>query len=548
MTLRCLANTCVVSLLLLLAALLANPVHAAEPPPTLSLSFPQCPEGDVSDSGCLLRLSLSGPSKTSVSGNLSLDVPEGMTRPATPGEDFVPLDNLHWNIPAGNLHIDIPVTFHGDRRHEDDESLRARVDELSGATFALYDFSYVTLLNDDDPPPLNIGKVLCDEGNSGITLCEVAISLQGESEAGFQGNFTFYGDGEQPATVGIDVLEIDSIPGEVDPKRRKAATLNGGWQIEAGANATTIPLQIVGDTADEGPESLLLVLFTQNSGVGRRSQGSAMITIMDDDVGGAGLWAGDASVLEADSGEETTMRFEVALSPPSDSEVRVAWTTSATADASAAIDFINDSGVLVFAAGETRKFVDVTVIGDDEAEPDETFALRLGLPVGAVIRRQQGIGTIRNDEPSPGRLRLLHSTSIRADESADEVPVLMERIDGDSGEVGIAYATVDGSATGFLDSNDWAGKSGTTSKGGGFDYESASGTLVWGAGQSHIEDITLNLLDDNELEPDEDFYLIIDAPTGGATLGEPNQVRIEIVDNDTQIFSGGFEASSDVAD
>ncbi|MEZ5465648.1 MAG: Calx-beta domain-containing protein [Lysobacteraceae bacterium] len=536
-------------LLALIASAMSCPTNAGDELPALSLSFPQCPEGNSGDNNCPLRLSLSHSSKEAVSGRLSLDVPPGMLSPATPGQDFAALSDLAWSIPPDQTQLDIPVTVRGDLRHEPDESLRARVTELTGARFATHDFAYITLLNDDQPPPLNISHVLCAEGDSGITPCEIKLALQGESEAGFGGNYTFYGDGQQPATVGVDIQRIEDVPGEIDPRRHKATLRNGSWRIEPGANGTTIPLGIIGDSEREGAETLRLALFTQYAGIGRRSQTCAMLTIMDDDGDEPGLWAGDASVLEPDSGEQATLRFEVVLSPAASNEVRVAWATAANAEASVNVDFEFDSGVLVFAAGETRKHVDVTVLGDDTVEIDERFALRLGLPVGATIQRQLGIGTIRNDEPSPGRLRLLHSASIRADESIDEVPVLIERIDGDSGEASVSYATVDGSAVGFLDSSDRARKSGAASKGGaGFDYETDSGLVAWNDGQSHIEDITLNVLDDIEVELDEDFYLIIDAPTGGATLGDPDQVRIRIIDDDLQIFDAGFEADGNVVD
>jgi Ca2+-binding RTX toxin-like protein len=61
--------------------------------------------------------------------------------------------------------------------------------------------------------------------------------------------------------------------------------------------------------------------------------------------------------------------------------------------------------MLHFAAGQSTAQVTVQVIGDTTVEPDETFFVKLSLPLRAVLGDAQGLGTIANDDaagPPPG--------------------------------------------------------------------------------------------------------------------------------------------------
>ena len=73
----------------------------------------------------------------------------------------------------------------------------------------------------------------------------------------------------------------------------------------------------------------------------------------------------------------------------------------ATADGTARAsdrDYVAKAGTLVFAPGQTRKTVTVTVMGDGRREADETLLLNLSAPTHATLRDAQGLGTILNDD------------------------------------------------------------------------------------------------------------------------------------------------------
>ena len=102
----------------------------------------------------------------------------------------------------------------------------------------------------------------------------------------------------------------------------------------------------------------------------------------------------DVTVVEA----ATTATFTISMSAPSAGTVSV---KAATADgtAFAGSDYTAMALTTVsFAAGQTTKTVSVAVTGDLVAESNETFALKLSSPVGAVVADAQGLGTIINDD------------------------------------------------------------------------------------------------------------------------------------------------------
>lgn len=113
----------------------------------------------------------------------------------------------------------------------------------------------------------------------------------------------------------------------------------------------------------------------------------------------------DAAIIESDSGQ-TALVFTVSLSKAGSKEVSVKYgTANGTATASDG-DFVGKSGTLKFAPGETTKTITVMVNGDSRWESDEHFFVNLSGAKNAKIADAQGIGTISNDDVSPGDVPL----------------------------------------------------------------------------------------------------------------------------------------------
>ena len=110
------------------------------------------------------------------------------------------------------------------------------------------------------------------------------------------------------------------------------------------------------------------------------------------------------SVADAAAAEGGTLAFTVTLTPVASGEVTVDW---ATADgpspngATAGSDYTAASGTLTFAAGETRKTVEVAVTADDAEETPETLTLTLSNPSGARLGDGEATGTVSDPGAAP---------------------------------------------------------------------------------------------------------------------------------------------------
>jgi ELWxxDGT repeat protein len=108
-----------------------------------------------------------------------------------------------------------------------------------------------------------------------------------------------------------------------------------------------------------------------------------------------------ASRVEGGKGA-TPFTFQVTRSGNSSGLASVRWAVSATGSSPAtASDFGSGSlpsGIVSFAAGQTRQTITVTVAGDLSKEGDETFRVGLSGATGATITTATANGTILNDD------------------------------------------------------------------------------------------------------------------------------------------------------
>ena len=91
--------------------------------------------------------------------------------------------------------------------------------------------------------------------------------------------------------------------------------------------------------------------------------------------------------------EGGTARFTLTLGRPSTLPVSVGWATVGQT-ATAGADFTAGRGVAEFSPGETAATVDVPVTADTAAERDETFRLRLSVPVNTWLAAGSAVATI----------------------------------------------------------------------------------------------------------------------------------------------------------
>src|SRR5262249_37325489 len=134
---------------------------------------------------------------------------------------------------------------------------------------------------------------------------------------------------------------------------------------------------------------------------------------------------------------------------------------------------------------------------------DETFRVVLSNPVGATLGQAEAVVTIHDDDAMP-------SLSI-SDASVTE---------GNSGTTPVQLTVTLSAASGRAVTFSWATADGTAKA--VSDYQAASSTVTIPAG-SLTAPITVNVLGDTIVEPDETFQVVLSNPTG-ASIGRGQAV------------------------
>ncbi len=190
----------------------------------------------------------------------------------------------------------------------------------------------------------------------------------------------------------------------------------------------------------------------------------------------------DAAVVEGDS-DFTSVVFTVTLTPTSTQPITVAYAVVGDT-ATAGVDFDAGEGTVTFAPDQSIQFITVTVHGDTDDEPDETFFVDLAESPMADLVDAQAVGTIIDDDGLP-------SLTI-SDQSVDE---------GNSGSIEAVFEVALSPVSGQTVSVDYRTKDGTAVSGG--DYAAISGTLSFDPGESAKSiTVTVNgdLIDEGESE------------------------------------------------
>ena len=117
-------------------------------------------------------------------------------------------------------------------------------------------------------------------------------------------------------------------------------------------------------------------------------------------------WTREPTQEQWDRGTRFPLLFDVTvpwpnvLRPRGDGTATVQYETR-NGTAVAGSDYVAKRGTLTFAAGETRKTVEVEVMADRHDEGEETMTLVLSNATGATIVQAEAVGTIRNNGPIP---------------------------------------------------------------------------------------------------------------------------------------------------
>ncbi|MCB1627479.1 MAG: DUF11 domain-containing protein, partial [Xanthomonadales bacterium] len=230
-----------------------------------------------------------------------------------------------------------------------------------------------------------------DDDTAGITV--TPTSGLTTTEAGGTDSFTVVLDTEPTADVSIGISSSDA--GEGTPDVTTLTFTAGNWDTPQTVTVTGADDAVV--DGDQGYTIVTAAAVSADAVYSGLNGSDVAVTNSDDDT--AGLQIDDVSVVEG-TGGNTTATFSVSLDTAVDGGFSVDY-SSADASATAPADYVAVSGTLNFVGtlGETQT-ISVTVIGDGDFEPDETYLINLAAPSNAAVGLTDGsgLGTIVNDD------------------------------------------------------------------------------------------------------------------------------------------------------
>ena len=215
-------------------------------------------------------------------------------------------------------------------------------------------------------------------------------------------------------TPGVVVGAVYSYKGEF--VRSEVASTRTGISSNGGVLYWEVEVETRDDLVDEDDGSFT-VRLRPGDGYTLGTPSSATVTILDnedDDTGTGRLPLVSVANAKIKEGPGAVLAFKVTLDGASRKTAEVDWETL-DGSAKAGQDYMAASGTLVFAAGETVKTVNVTVLDDAHDEGQEVMLLILPNAEGAIIDDAVAKGTIENSDPLPrammarfGRTAALH--------------------------------------------------------------------------------------------------------------------------------------------
>ncbi len=343
--------------------------------PGFSIDSPSATEGDSESSSLTFTVTLSPASYRQVSVNYA----DAGTGTATSGSDYAAIGGT-LTFAAGETSKTIAVSVTDDALDEPDETVVITLSGASSGT-SIAAASGTGTITDNDIPGFSIDSPSVAEGDSGTVNLTFTVSLNPASH--------------QPATVNYADAGTGTATSGTDYETLAGGTLS----FAAGESSKTIAVSVTGDTEFEPDETVVIALSNATSDASISTASGTGTIANDDDTP---VFSIDSPSVEEGDTDSVNLAFTVTLTPASYEQATVDYADTGTGTAEAGEDYRSiASGTLTFAAGETSKTIDVSVLGDILSEQDETVVLVLSNPNPSyTIEEARGTGTITDNDAS----------------------------------------------------------------------------------------------------------------------------------------------------
>jgi hypothetical protein len=350
------------------------------------------------------------------------------------------------------------------------------------------------------PLSVSIGDATVLEGDSGTTNATFPVTLSAAPQSG------------QQVTVQVATANGTATAGSDYSAVSQTLTWNSG---DALTQNFSVP--VIGDTNPEGAETFTVTLSSPTNAT--IADATATGTINDEE-GPIAFSVNDASKLEGNSGT-SPMTFTVTASPapaPGQTVTVKVKTTAGSAKGGADFKGVGLHAISFTSAAPTQQ-VNVPIIGDKTAEPNETVFLNLSAPsAGTVIADAGGLGTIINDDGSTGAtplpaISVSNTTVVEGSGGTSNAVFTLSLPDSPTQPASVNVATVNGTALA------------------GSDYTALPATTVtWAAGDPADKTVSVPINPDTIGEAGESFTLALSSPIN-AVIGDASGLAT-IIDDD----------------
>jgi hypothetical protein len=429
-----------------------------------------------------LGVTASGP------GHVRLTLEEGT---ATAGSDYSAMDQVIEFVSASV--VTVSITLFEDSVVEGDEWFIGCLHGTSMSGVILTQDSVNITILDDDSIELSFSteSYSISEGSSFI-----AVSVNKVGETNF---FT---------SVAVQSLDDTAIAG-VD-YLQQAVVLT----FEPNINSLDIVIPLVNDDVMEATEEFSLSLELVGGGQSSNlvSPSITNVVILDDDEVSVSLSASSSVVFEG----QGSVEVQVALSGETHLPVTVLLSTR-DGSATGGSDFSDKTDEeTVFSADQTTRSSTVTLVNDVIAEDDEVFHVTITAPPDAPpgLRIVEGEADITITDTDTVILRLA-STAYTWSEGDGVVTVVIEKIGTNERNISACLQADPQTARG------------------GLDYETEFSQVQFSSTDTQQE-VTMVIVDDDELEDVEMFFLTLNIGRG-ARYDDNSYADVVIIDNDEVI-------------
>ncbi|MCB1347487.1 MAG: sodium:calcium exchanger [Maritimibacter sp.] len=289
---------------------------------------------------------------------------------AKAGEDYKAKDGT-LTFAAGQTEAFITVNLKDDNRAEITEQFGVKIDGAANV-----DGTVGTAKIEDDDGPLPVVSV---EGDANLEYGYITYTIR-LSEAP-----------SDAVTVDYQLLDGTALIGTStgnDVSGYGSYGVEGTISFAPGETTQTVTFFVRSDSTDEIDENVLLQLHDPvgaTFGGGNQTLTAIGWALDDDGVGlNRSIAVSDVKIEEYDGKEDSRAVFTVEISEPSDTAITLDYSTF-NGTAKAGKDYIKATGSITFAPGQTKAFVEVTVLSDIVKEGTETFGLSITPPFPAEI-------------------------------------------------------------------------------------------------------------------------------------------------------------------